>query len=297
MQRAQRPLTAARLRKARLQAFVWRFRELALANALFNGVPKPCILQRPFSGFTLHLDVSRSNAQKLLYLLGERFLDERHVLRAVLRRGMRVVDVGANIGYYTLFIAKALGPGGSIVCFEPEPSNLVELNRNISANQLENVEVVAKAVGREDGRASLASGINSGVVAGDLGDFAAPICRLDTAISSPVDFIKIDVEGYEGQVLDGARSLLRHHLPTLFVEIHPTMIAPPYSTESVLGLLGEHYPRVHLFVSNPQLSLTNKVATRYLGRGLRLTDASRQLTSGDQRPFWAVATADRAIQF
>jgi len=105
-------------------------------------------------------------------------------------------------------------------------TNLIELNRNVAANRLDNVEVIAKAVGDEDGIASLHSGLNSGIALDGEGDFTTPICCLDTALTSPVDFIKIDVEGYEGHVLHGAQRTLRRYHPTLFVEIHPALIAP-----------------------------------------------------------------------
>jgi FkbM family methyltransferase len=273
---------------ARCQAFVWRFQTLPLALSLFKRTPVPSVLQRSFCGFTLYLDVARANPQKLLYLQGERFIAERHVLRELLTPGMRAVDVGANIGYYALLLANVLGPQGSIICFEPEPANVAELNRNIAANGLDNVEVIAKAVGNADGIASFSSGINSGIARDGKGDFTCPVCRLDTVLTSHVDFIKIDVEGHECQVLEGAQRILRQHHPTLFVEVHPALIEPPYSTEGLLSFLGDYYPRVNLFATSPEVTLLEKIATRYLGYSLRPTYASALLASGDKRAFWAV---------
>jgi FkbM family methyltransferase len=279
-----------RLKFVRCGAFVWRFQALPLAHSFFDTFP-PRVLQRSFCGFTLHLDVARANPQKLLYLQGERFIAERHVLRELLTPGMRAVDVGANIGYYALLFAEVLGPKGSIICFEPEPANLVELRRNILRNHLDNVEVIAKAVGNEDGTVSLSSGINGRIARDGKGDFISPVCRLDTILTDEVDFIKIDVEGYEGFVLEGAQRVLHQYRPTLFVELHPALIEPPYSAEGILSFLNSYYPRVDLFALSRQETVADKIVSRYLSYGVRLTRSSALLACGNKQAFWAVCCA------
>src|SRR5947207_15484253 len=81
---------------------VWRLQTVPLALWTFRKVNPPYLLERPFFGFRLLLDVARSNAQKLLFLEGERFVRERTLLSGLLKPGMCAVDVGANIGYYAL---------------------------------------------------------------------------------------------------------------------------------------------------------------------------------------------------
>jgi FkbM family methyltransferase len=268
---------------------------LALAHRLFDATASPYVLKRPFCGFELLLDVSRSNAQRLLFLEGERFVGERRLLRSLLRPGLRMADVGANIGYYLLLAEGAVGPSGTIACFEPEPDNVAELRRNIAANRLQNVQVFPVAVGDTEGTVSLRSGINSGVAADGSGDLTVSMCRLDDALASPVDFVKIDVEGFEGQVLAGARRLLRDDRPVLFVEIHPGFLAAPYTVDGILGLLAEHYPKVQLFEIAPQVGLLAKLKARYLGMGIRQVPDRESLLAdclGGRReePFWAVCT-------
>src|SRR5262249_15982394 len=145
---------------------------------------------------------------------------ERFLLRRLLRPGLKVVDVGANIGYYALLTARFIGPEGSISCFEPEPDNVGELERNVERNRLGNVRVLPIAAGEADGEVSLHPGINGKVAVDGSGSLTVPMRRLDSVLSGPVNLIKIDVEGYEGHVLAGAERLLAAHRPLLFVEVH-----------------------------------------------------------------------------
>lgn len=113
----------AKLRQA--ISYFWRFKTLKTAKAAFWGTSS-AVLERPFSGYRLSLDVSRTYAQRLLYLEGERFVKERKLIERLTEPGMIVVDVGANIGYYMLLFANFIGEKGKIICFEPEPDNLRE---------------------------------------------------------------------------------------------------------------------------------------------------------------------------
>jgi FkbM family methyltransferase len=284
----------------RLLAGFWRFGTFRLAERLFAGEPGPRVLPRPFFGHTLPIDVSRSSTHRLLYLEGERFLAERHLLLRLLRPGMRVADVGANIGYYALLFARAVGPEGAVVCCEPEPDNLVELQRALSGNALANVRVLPVAVGNADGEAFLAPGVNGRVSANGgpppPGTVAVPLRRLDTLLPQGVDFLKIDVEGYEGKVLDGAERLLREHRPVLFVELHPAAMAAPHSVAGIVETLAPLYRNLAAYVPARQEHLGEKLAARYLPRaGVRRAELAELLAACREGrrhdPFWLVAEA------
>jgi FkbM family methyltransferase len=283
-----------RTRLARLRAGLWRFRTLQLSERVFGGAVAPCVLRRRLFGYQLAVDVARSNAQRLLYLEGERFVGERALVRRLLAPGMAAVDVGANLGYYLLLIESAVGAAGSVVCFEPDAGNLIELQRNVQANGFGNASVVAAAVGAADGAAALRSGINAAVAADGAGDCEVPLVRLDTALAGRVDFLKIDVEGYEGEVLAGARRILAEQRPALFLEVHPGFLAAPHTTDGILGRLAEAgYADPDLYEIHPQAGLGAKLAARYLGRAVRrVPDRAALLAAcrGGRRdqPFWAV---------
>jgi len=282
-------------RLARLRAFLWRFHTLPFAERRFAGVSPPCVFARPFAGRTLHVDVSRTNTHRLLYLEGERHVAERALLRRLLRPGMRVVDVGADIGYFLLLFEQSIGPAGSIVCLEPEPDNARELERNIRANSLTNVEFLRLAAGDEDGLVSLSPGINGVVKPDGSGSLTVEIRRLDSLLRDRVDFLKIDVEGFEHHVLLGAERVLRDHQPTLIVEVHPDLLPRPEVASEIFRLLTAAYPIVEAYRTAMPRHYWKYVTTRYWQHGLleRLPDLDALAEACASRrqvdPFWVVA--------
>ena len=235
----------------RLRAALWPFRTHPFAEATLGGSPAGTLVRRRLFGRTVWLDVSRSSTHRLLYLTGERLVEERHLLRREIRPGMRVADVGANIGYYMLLMAQLVGPTGWVHCFEPDPDNLAELRRNRTANGLENVRVSAAAVGERDGITAFRPGLNGTVCAPGAAGLTVDVVRLDSAWEGALDFVKIDVEGYEGQVLQGALGLIERHRPTLFVEVHPWLLQAPFTPEAVLDLLRPYYGPPKAFARRP----------------------------------------------
>ena len=167
--------------------------------------------RRLFDGWIV-LDLSRSPGHRLLYLEGERWVAEASLVRSLVRPGEPAIDVGASIGYYALLLKQA---GASpVVCVEPEPENLLELRRTIARNSFEDVEVVAAAAGAAPGVVHLRPGPNAAIA--DEG-IAVEQVTVDWLTRS-AGLLKIDVEGYERHVLEGAKTLLER-TPNLFVEL------------------------------------------------------------------------------
>ncbi len=145
-----------------------------------------------------------------------------------LRPGMTVVDVGANIGYYTLHAAGAVGETGRVFAFEPSSANCSLLERNIALNRYRNVIVIRKAVGDRDGTTDLfigSSGQHSLYYDRDhhKGSEKVVIIPLDLFLEDrgcPVlHLVKIDVEGAELAVLKGMRrSLAKSEVRRLIIE-------------------------------------------------------------------------------
>jgi len=294
------PRVPLRFRAARVLSAFWRFRTLPRARRIFRDITAPCLVARPFFGYRLCLDVSRSDAHRLLYLEGERFIAERRLLSRLVRPGMRVVDVGANIGYYMLMFERFVGPAGSIVCIEPSPPNVEELERNVSANGLSNVSVHRVAVGGEEGMTGLRDGINSGVTDGEDAAYEVPLRTLDSLLDEGVDFLKIDVEGYEAAVLQGAQQVLARDRPALFVEFHPHLVTRfGSSLEEVLDTIRPHYGQVACYELSPpgRGGALRTLAVRYLVRDPverigSLEALARECAEGRRRTFWIVAGAN-----
>jgi FkbM family methyltransferase len=131
--------------------------------------------------------------------------------------GMVVVDLGANVGFYTLLAAARVGAEGQVLAFEPAPENVALLARSLEANGFEQVTLVAKACAEENGRARLflsrtAKGLHTIGAAGAGWDaIEVETLRLDDFLgdsAAEVDLLKIDIEGAELRALAGMPQLL-----------------------------------------------------------------------------------------
>jgi FkbM family methyltransferase len=170
-----------------------------------------------------------------LYLLGKRFT-ERHELSTIqglLSSGMTVVDVGANVGFYTLTIAASVGPTGRVIAFEPDPFCFDILKSRIRRFRLRNIEAQQLAIGDRTGEVTLfCSAYNradnrlhpthdeSNVEAHHV-----QMRSLDSVLAEKgalrVDAMKIDVQGAEEHVLKGAQRTLRSGLKWIWIEFSP----------------------------------------------------------------------------
>lgn len=158
---------------------------------------------------------------------------ETELCKREIREGMRAVDVGANIGYFTLLFARLVGPTGHVYAFEPEPRNFELLQRNVARNRYTNVTAVPKAVARVSGSQRLfKSPDNLGdhrLAHGPAGrDWVeVSVVALDEffAAGACVDFVKLDIQGAECGALHGARALLERSKPVcLITEFWPAGI-------------------------------------------------------------------------
>jgi FkbM family methyltransferase len=171
--------------------------------------------------------------------------------KGLVKPGMRVVDVGANIGYYTLLAAKLVGPEGKVWAFEPEDENFADLHGNVLLNGYQNVVLLRKAVSDRDGRANLYISKDSGGHSLVRHRYAVRrkaarvrTVRLDSVIPEGVDIIKSDTEGNDIAVLRGGRRLLESNNDIkLILEFHATLLGAQYADElvSLLSAYGFKY--------------------------------------------------------
>jgi FkbM family methyltransferase len=159
---------------------------------------------------------------------------ETRIFRSSLKPGMTFVDVGANIGYYTLLAARLVGNHGRVFAFEPCPDNFQLLERNVQANGHTNVTLVRKAVSDRSGSATLRlDGSSSG--GHSLSGFrrggrsvTVETVSLDEYFAGDaagVDVIKTDTEGADPVVFRGMRGMVeRNPGLVLFTEFFPRAI-------------------------------------------------------------------------
>lgn len=156
-----------------------------------------------------------------------------------LRTGDTVWDVGANIGIYALFAAKAVGMQGHVVAIEPEPRTRALLERNIILNNLHNVTVLDCALGKENTIRMLYSSATPNPGSHSLAQrtdyrvkrkgISVPTIKGDTLIQQKKVYaphiLKIDVEGAEMDVLTGMISVFQEHtIRMMVIEIHPNVL-------------------------------------------------------------------------
>lgn len=145
------------------------------------------------------------------------------------------IDVGANIGYFTALMSKLAGPSGRVLAVEPEPRNFRVLRQNLALNGLTNVEVHACALGERDGTTML--GLYK---AANLGRHSilnveakqkveVPLKTLNSLVGATAQnvrswsLVKVDVEGYEAFVIDGAGETLPR-IEMLVMEFSPGLL-------------------------------------------------------------------------
>ncbi len=143
------------------------------------------------------------------------------VVKSIITKGMVCLDIGANIGYFTLIMARLVG-GGKIFAFEPEPYNFDLLVKNITINGYHNITPIQKAISNKNGRAKLfldrvnpgshslaRQGQNTHTFGRDIVE--VEVQTLDSFFrdyNGKIDFVKMDVEGAELTVLEGMENII-----------------------------------------------------------------------------------------
>jgi FkbM family methyltransferase len=158
-------------------------------------------------------------------------------LERFLRPGDHVVDVGANVGVYSLFFAKLVGARGLVLACEPDPQNRERLAVNLARNGFAQVRIVPTAVGERRERLRFRSGADAISQLSETGDLEVEVAPLDELCSGMVPrLVKVDVEGHEISVLRGAQRLLRADTPpTWLLEITPG--GPGHSRRELIDML------------------------------------------------------------
>ena len=187
---------------------------------------------------------------------GKYELDELDFVRRTVQPGQTVLDIGANIGLFTITMASLTGPTGKVYAFEPLEDQATLLARSVAENDFADRVVLERAaVSDKAGSGQLISAskttnaggayLNNGQV--PLGHEASEVklITLDTyPVRRPVHFIKIDIEGAELLAFRGAKELLKEDRPVILSELHPEQlrkVSGCTAAEFVAELEGYHY--------------------------------------------------------
>jgi FkbM family methyltransferase len=145
--------------------------------------------------------------------------------------GQNVIDIGANIGYFTLLLRQAVGSDGRVVAIEPSRENHELLRRNLAVNNFDDVQTLNAALSNEEGEATLHISSKSNwctllprTDSAYVGTHSVQTLTLEGVAAyfglTTVDAVRMDIEGYEFVALEGIRPALERFRPSLYIEVH-----------------------------------------------------------------------------
>ncbi|NJM70903.1 MAG: FkbM family methyltransferase [Scytonema sp. RU_4_4] len=207
--------------------------------------------------------VSTSDIAVGMHIAGQKIY-EPHVTEAIKNKlisGMFFVDIGANIGYFTLLASHLVGENGKVFAFEPFQYNLKLLYMNVKINQFDNISIYPFAVSDKEALIAYDNMATNGVISNldahldsVLSTTLVYSVKLDDVLRNipRVDVIKIDVEGAEYLALSGGRTILNKYRPTIFSEFSPPAL------EATSNMTAEDYLHLLLIDNNYSISVLNK---------------------------------------
>lgn len=188
--------------------------------------------------------------------------DEDVFLMSLDLKGKVVYDIGASDGIMTLFFSRSVGDNGTVVAFEPHPYSFRRLKRNIKVNRLQNVRALQVAVGDQKmhlelfqpSRLLTAATFDREMAvqlnAGDLVLHTVEVDTLDSLIARyqlPLpSMVKVDVEGFENNVLLGALETIVRSKPNWLIEIHHDAMGNPKTQQVIKTLSSFKYRFYHV---------------------------------------------------
>ena len=179
--------------------------------------PKNIVVEEIF-GYRVELDLS-DWVQRNIFL-GSFYKDDKRIIEKILKQGMTFVDIGANIGYFSLLASSLVGDKGLVIAFEPNFKTYSNFKKTIENNSIKNIKLYDCALGdwvgnallypnHEDKNNATATLVNVGQKEG----YEIKVNTLDNIIEKldlkKIDYLKIDVDGYEPNVLKGASNALK----------------------------------------------------------------------------------------
>jgi FkbM family methyltransferase len=242
----------------------FKVRDLLRKIYWLSACPKNKIKKISFEGIESSFHINDySGLRNLEGTFTKGYRDERIVLRKliqILQPGDAVYDIGASVGIHTIFMAKKVGEKGSVIAFEPESRSYETLMKNMNLNNLRNIIPVQIALGVEFNEASLyCDGCFTLIARGEeLGQKTRIVPGDFWVTHEELPFpkvVKIDVEGYEYNVIQGLKNTLQQKICKMICcEIHQTMLPQERKSENVVDLLRsygfirvEYYPRGETF--------------------------------------------------
>jgi len=188
-----------------------------------HKLKKEVQISEPLEGnFKVYCDTSTWIGGKIAYT-GDYEPELKKVFKSIIKPGDFILDIGANIGFHTLYFAQLTGNMGKVTAFEPVSHNYAALKKNIELNKYTNITSYNIALSNKNEQIKIQADLKSNNPGAynlfENGDVSIKCVVGDQVIVDPkVDFIKIDVEGYESFVLDGLIQTIKKNKPKIIFE-------------------------------------------------------------------------------
>lgn len=247
----------------------------AVYRWVMNLVHPSGITQISTADFPLWINASGGGLHQILLEQGVYEPETTEIMKEIIKPGMTILDIGANIGYFSMLFGKRVGPTGRIVCFEPAPENVDLLKRNIDLNKLDDrMTVVASCVGDSNNPVTLHldstnqgnHSLSQANVVTEKSTINVPCTTIDTYLTAHplphIDLLKMDVQGAELQVLHGMTVTLNAHPKmSMVMEYWPFGLrntgANPADVLTILRKAGYHFRDIE-HMDEPIDQLTNE---------------------------------------
>jgi len=206
-------------------------------------------LKKRIFGNWMYLDTQDKGISRTLILFGRRELDHRFILQKVLREGMNILDIGANIGYYVLMERQLVGASGQVIAVEPAPSTASLLKKNIALSGHSNIHVLEFALSdAEDHKTFYVSPLSNQSsfhrderIHPASGEIVAETRTVPDVMKpyGPPDLIRMDVEGHEVEIINGMIDAIENGemAPMIILEPHIRTYGPEHDFEAPLRRL------------------------------------------------------------
>lgn len=212
------------------------FKKRMVKKVFYNG-----------KNFNIVIDPKNGYLDAQIYANG---LYEPHIVKEIINntpKGGVCFDVGANIGHHSIVMSQCVQNNGKVFAFEPIPHIREQMKESLTLNEINNVEIISDALSNKEGELNLHLrdgniGGSSLVDVGDSKTIKVNVKTLDSYNYRKVDFIKIDVEGFEYNVLLGGEKTIEKYQPVILFEYSPIYYRryEPSHTKNILSFFEEH---------------------------------------------------------
>jgi FkbM family methyltransferase len=244
---------AIKIKHSKLGPFLVKFgiRKWTFARELYGSLTKIKV-DKPLNldGFKIFIDSNDS----LELLRKKNFYEnnkEVEIMKKIVKKGDIVLDIGANIGIYSLLLAKLVGETGKVYSFEPDPQNFDTLLKNIKINRYENIIAINKAISKKTGKIKLyLAEWNKGDHRIYPSDEKRKFLEIEAVNldnyfkdnNEDIKFVKIDIQGAEPLLFEGGQLFFKNKKPIVLQEFWPVGInASGEDLKKFLDFLASNY--------------------------------------------------------